>query len=89
MNATLEAPRTAPGARLAPADPVAVPLRVAAGMVRRARRVEVLAVLAFSGALLVPVSKSQARRHLASLRRRGVRRIEVACTFDDGILTLS
>jgi hypothetical protein len=88
MSTTLTA-RPAPRARLAPADPVAVTLRVAAGMVRRARRVEVLAVLTFGGALCVPVSKAQARRHLASLRRRGVRRVEVACTFDDGILTLS
>jgi hypothetical protein len=58
-------------------------------MVSRSRRVEVLAVLTFGGALCVPVSKAQARRHLASLRRRGVRRVECADTFQDGTLTLS
>jgi hypothetical protein len=58
-------------------------------MIRRARRVEVLALLSEGGALLVPVSKAQARRHLASLRRRGVRRVEVTDTFQDGTLTLS
>jgi hypothetical protein len=85
MNATLEAPRPAPSARLAPPDGAVVPLRVAGGFVRRARRVQVYIP---SGAC-ARVSKAAALAMLRGMRRRGKRTVEGADPFGEGVVILS
>lgn len=66
-----------------PVDLAPVGLRRAAGYINRAVK-----VMTYAGGAYCHTSKSAARAMLATLRRRGVKTVDLCCPFRDGVLCI-